>query len=98
MRQKWDQKSTKCISIGYSICRKAYRLWNPQKQMVHEARDVIFMERDFKNRVGDTKTIQKEGTKVIPVSEKEISDEDMSIEGNQDLEIDQNIQEIVQED
>ena len=57
-RQKWDQKSSKCIFIGYSICRKAYRLWNPQKKMVHEARDVIFMERDFDNRVVDVRTIQ----------------------------------------
>ena len=37
-RQKGDQKSTKYISIGFSICHKAYILWNPQKRMVHEAR------------------------------------------------------------
>ena len=81
-RQKWNQKSTKCIFIGYSICRKAYRLWNPQKQMVHEAIDVIFMERDSDNCVANTKTMQKEVSKVIPVSEKDTSDEEMSIEGN----------------
>ena len=50
--------------------------------MVHEARDVIFMERDSDNCVANTKTMQKEVSKVIPVSEKDISDEEMSIEGN----------------
>ena len=96
-RHKWDGKSTKCIFIGYSICRKAYRLWNPQK-MVREVRDVTFMEKDFDNRVVDTKTIQKGVNEVIPVSEKEISEEEMLVEGNQDLELDQNFQGIVQED
>ena len=32
-RQKWDRKSTKCIFSGYSIFRKAYRLWNLQKNI-----------------------------------------------------------------
>jgi len=97
-RQKWDQKSTKCILIGYYICRKAYGLRNPKFTMVHEARDVLFMEKDFDIRVADAKTIHKEINTVIPVSETEISDKEMSIERNQDLELDQNIREIVQED
>jgi len=97
-RQKWDQKSTKCILIGYNICRTAYGLRNPKFTMVHEARDVLFMARDFDISVADVKTMQKEINTIIPVSETEISDKEMSIEGNQDVELDQNIREIVQED
>ena len=60
--------------------------------------DVLFMEKDFDIRVADTKTMHKEINTVIPVSETEISDKEMLIERNQDLELDQNIREIVQED
>ena len=65
--------------------------------MVHEVRDVIFMERGFDNRVVSRKTMQKAVSEVIPVSEEETSDKEISDEENGDLELDQNVPEIVQE-
>ena len=73
-----NKKSTKCIFIGYSIYRKAYRLWNPETNILHESRDVIFMERDFDNRIDAAKSIQREcNTEEIPVFEEETSDEEI---------------------
>ncbi len=46
----------KYIFIGYSVSRKAYRLWDQEKKIVHEARDVVFMEKDFDNRVNASKS------------------------------------------
>lgn len=43
-RQKLDDKSVKCIFIGYSNKFKAYKLYNPMKGRVIVSRDVIFNE------------------------------------------------------
>lgn len=43
-RQKLDDKSVKCIFIGYSEESKAYHLYNPLTQQIYVNRDVIFDE------------------------------------------------------
>ena len=42
---KLAHKTRRCVFIGYSTTRKAWRLWNPVKRSVIESRDVIFDER-----------------------------------------------------
>ncbi|KAK9680834.1 GAG-pre-integrase domain [Popillia japonica] len=52
---KFEPKGESCIMIGYT--HNGYRLWNPEKRNVFEARDVIFCEdktiADFRNTVDD---------------------------------------------
>ena len=43
-RQKLDDKSIKCIFIGYATCSKAYKLYDPLSQKVIITRDVLFDE------------------------------------------------------
>lgn len=43
-RQKLDEKSEKCIFIGYCTQSKAYRLYNPLNGKISVRRDVIFDE------------------------------------------------------
>ena len=43
-RQKLDEKSEKCIFIGYCTQSKAYRLYNPLSGKISASRDVIFNE------------------------------------------------------
>ena len=43
-RQKLDDKSRKCIFLGYSENRKGYRLYNQSKRKVIHSRDVRFDE------------------------------------------------------
>jgi hypothetical protein len=46
MRQL-DDKSVKCIFIGYSIETRSYRLYDPQEKHIIVSRDVIFDEQGF---------------------------------------------------
>jgi hypothetical protein len=43
-RRKLDDKSVKCIFIGYSIETRSYRLFDPQAKKVIISRDVVFDE------------------------------------------------------
>ena len=43
-RQKLDEKSEKCIFIGYCTQSKAYKLYNPVSEKILVRRDVIFNE------------------------------------------------------
>lgn len=45
-RQKLDQKSVKCIFVGYSLTQKAYRFWDPTSRKIRISRDVTFDEND----------------------------------------------------
>eukprot|EP01018_Ginkgo_biloba_P039467 Gb_17388 [translate_table: standard] len=45
-RQKLDDKSHKCILVGYSESSKAYRLWDPSQRKIVISRDVLFDEFD----------------------------------------------------
>ena len=45
-RQKLDEKSIKCIFVGYSDETKGYRLYNPENKELIISRDVIFNEND----------------------------------------------------
>ncbi|KAJ0556958.1 putative RNA-directed DNA polymerase [Helianthus annuus] len=43
-RKKLDTKSNKCIFVGYCAHSKAYRLYNPEKNIITTCRDVVFDE------------------------------------------------------
>eukprot|EP01018_Ginkgo_biloba_P039313 Gb_36396 [translate_table: standard] len=43
-RQNLDDKSHKCILVGYSESSKAYRLWDPSQRKIVISRDVLFDE------------------------------------------------------
>eukprot|EP01018_Ginkgo_biloba_P012739 Gb_04588 [translate_table: standard] len=45
-RQKLDDKSHKCILVGYSESSKAYRIWDPSQRKIVISRDVLFDESD----------------------------------------------------
>eukprot|EP01018_Ginkgo_biloba_P001301 Gb_29290 [translate_table: standard] len=44
-RHKLEEKSLKCIFVGYSDVSKAYKLWDPEAKRVVISRDVIFGNR-----------------------------------------------------
>ena len=46
MRRKLDNRSQKCIFIGYSEESKAYRLYNPITKKYVISRDVLFKEEE----------------------------------------------------
>jgi hypothetical protein len=43
-RRKLDDKSVKCIFIGYNIETRSYRLFDPQAKKVIIRKDVVFDE------------------------------------------------------
>ena len=40
-KSKLDNKSEKCIFIGYKYCMKGYKIWNPETKKVVYSRDVL---------------------------------------------------------
>ncbi len=58
-RQKLDDKSRKCVFLGYSENRKGYRLYDLSKQKVIHSRDVRFKEHGGGEK-SDPATIEKE--------------------------------------
>ena len=46
MRRNLDEKSKKCIFVGYSVESKAYRLYNPITKKYVISRDVVFKEEE----------------------------------------------------
>ena len=44
-RSKMDLKMKECFMLGYCLNQKGYRLWEPTRQQVLTARDVVFFER-----------------------------------------------------
>lgn len=49
LRTKLDDKSEKCVFIGYSERSKAYKLYNPTMKKVVISRDVCFDEKSCYN-------------------------------------------------
>ena len=45
-RKKLDDKSEKCILVGYSKCSKVYKLYNPITKKFVISRDVRFNEEE----------------------------------------------------
>ena len=43
-RTKLDNKSERCIFIGYKDGLEGYKLWNPETRKVVYSRDVVFRE------------------------------------------------------
>ena len=53
-KTKLDDKSMKCIFLGYADEEFGYRLWDPVKHKIIRSRDVIFNESEmFKRNVGE---------------------------------------------
>ena len=52
-RQKLNEKSEKCIFIGYSLESKAYRLYNPLSGKVIISRNVILMKKKAGNGMAE---------------------------------------------
>jgi len=53
-RTKLDDKSMKCIFLGYADEEFGYHLWDPVKHKIIRSRDVIFNESEmFKRNVGE---------------------------------------------
>jgi hypothetical protein len=42
---KFDQRGRRCIFLGYCEGRKGYRLWDQQRKLIINSRDVVFDER-----------------------------------------------------
>lgn len=49
-RQKLDEKSIKCILVGYFEASKVYRCYDPLSGKVHISRDVLFEEGGLTNQ------------------------------------------------
>lgn len=49
--KKFAPKGTECVMIGYSETSKAYRLFNPNNSKVIVARDVVFFENKFDDKI-----------------------------------------------
>jgi len=59
-RQKLDDKSRKCVFIGYSSEKKGYKCWDPISGKVIFSRDVIFSEREsYYKEQGSSKDDEK---------------------------------------
>jgi hypothetical protein len=67
LRKKFDDRSEKCIFVGYSETSKAYKLYNPISKKLILRRDVKFIENQFssesENRPMDSKN------PLLPLSE-----------------------------
>ncbi|KAK8913818.1 hypothetical protein KSP39_PZI024059 [Platanthera zijinensis] len=76
MRGKLDEKSEKCIFVGYSEQSKAYKLYNPVKKNTIISRDVVFDEKakwDWSEKGKSTIPVRigEEGEKDSPENENE---------------------------
>ena len=78
MRKKLDDRSEKCIFIGYSNQSKAYKLYKPETKKVIISRDVEFKEKEAWDGSID-KTISIE----IPVPQEDDEVEDQITQGGQ---------------
>ena len=58
-RKKLDSKAYKCILVGYSSDRKAYRLWNPTWKQVIISRDVVFDETKLWKHWKESQDVEK---------------------------------------
>ena len=57
-RHKLDDKSTKCIFIGYSTETKGYKLYDPTSKKIIVSRDVVFDE-DSNTKTNDLQSCEK---------------------------------------
>ncbi|MCO5606976.1 hypothetical protein L7F22_061167 [Adiantum nelumboides] len=85
-RRKLDDKSRRCILVGYSDVRKAYKLYDPIKKESFISRDVIFDENaSFKSATALEDTNSPTPLKIDVASSiyeeiiEEIDEEDESI-------------------
>eukprot|EP01018_Ginkgo_biloba_P015814 Gb_04911 [translate_table: standard] len=86
-RRKLDDKSSKCIFLGYSAVRKAYRVYELKSKRVHVTRDVIFDEgeglkeeidlSEFQLRKDNGKEVVEVGTTRIKFSREPLVDSDL---------------------
>ena len=60
--KKLDDWVTLCVFIGYKYSGGGYRLWDPQKSVVVECRDVTFFEDGLPTLTLSKLTMQTEAT------------------------------------
>ena len=77
-RTKLDDKSMKCIFLGYVDEDFGYRLWDPVKDKIIRSRDVIFNESEmFKRTVGELEVkkvidrFEEQHENIPPIQENE---------------------------
>lgn len=61
-RRKLDQKSVRCIFVGYSLTQKAYRFWDPTTRTIKISRDATF---DEHHRLVDVPDEPQENTRQL---------------------------------
>ncbi|KAJ4817458.1 polyprotein [Rhynchospora pubera] len=83
-RRKLDQKSEKCVFIGYCLQSKGYRLYNPKSNKIVVSRDVMFDENATWNWSEKTQTTPVE----VSIQEEFEDEED---EGNMELQSEPNL-------
>lgn len=77
-RQKLDEKSQKCIFIGYCIASKAYRLYDPVTGSILIKRDVIFDENASWDFSENNEQVQK-----VPMSMQQVALPDEVVNGSE---------------
>ena len=95
-RTKLDDKSMKCIFLGYADEDFGYRLWDPLKHKIIRSMDVIFNESEmFKRTVGELEVKkfidkfeeQQENIPPIQENEQQIQEhEEQQVENNEQQE------------
>ena len=77
-RTKLDDKSMKCIFMGYVDEEFGYRLWDPIKHKIIRSRDVIFNESEmFKRTAGELEVkkvidrFEEQQENIPPIQENE---------------------------
>ena len=79
LTKKFDSRSRKCIFVGYSLYRKAYRLFDPRTKKLYESRDVVFVENEFRGRIQhqtvETKKIDSTVKPVFKSDEEQLETE-----------------------
>ncbi|MCI76655.1 hypothetical protein A2U01_0097925, partial [Trifolium medium] len=57
-RSKLDEKSKKCVFVGYGLDKSGYRFFDPVQRKLIRSRDVVFME-DY--TIGDIDKVENRG-------------------------------------
>ncbi|GKB28169.1 retrovirus-related pol polyprotein from transposon TNT 1-94 [Tanacetum coccineum] len=88
-RTKLDDKSVKCVMIGYSSESKAFKMFDPVEKKAHVSRDVIFEEEkkwNWDDSYSSEQNLELEWEDEYECVENEIEDEEVESEELEDNE------------
>ncbi|GJV88201.1 retrovirus-related pol polyprotein from transposon TNT 1-94 [Tanacetum coccineum] len=88
-RTKLDDKSVKCVMIGYSSESKAFKMFDPVENKAHVSRDVIFEEEkkwNWDDSYSSEQNLELEWEDEYECVENEIEDEEVESEELEDNE------------